>query len=108
MSLFGNLGGWFRSRAFQETTESSIDRVNVRFILPGDSRLYVGHWTRHELNRKAEWVYQNFGIVKEAVAGIARHVIGKGLSLEIDSDDDPKLIEAAEQDFENWALTPER
>jgi capsid protein len=97
----------FGSNAFADTIDGSIDRANLRFLIPPDSRLYINRRTRKELNNHAEWVWQNFGIVKEGVGGIARHVIGKGISLQIDSDDS-KGNEAAEQDFEQYALTPDR
>lgn len=98
----------FGSRAFADTVSGSLDRANARFLLPHDSRLYLTRWTRKELNNRADWVWQNFGIVKEGVAGIARHTIGKGVSLQLDIEDDPKTIDLAERDFETYALTPER
>lgn len=101
-----NSFGWGR-RAFADTIDPSLDRANVRFIVPPDSRLYIGLRTRRELNNKAEWLWQNFGIAKEGVAGIARHTVGKGISLQIDSEDS-KWNELAEQDFESYAMTPER
>src|SRR6266496_2228403 len=109
MSLFNPFNWGASRRAFSETLDPSFDRANVRFIVPADSRLYLGRWTRCELNNKAEWIWQNFGIIKEMLSGIARHTIGKGVSLQIDAEgDDPKTIEAAERDFETHALTPER
>jgi len=97
----------WRSGAFADTLEDSIDRANVRFFLPQDSSLYLTRWTRRGLNEKAEWLWQNFGVIKEGVAGIARHTVGKGISLQIDSDDQ-EWNQLAEDDFENYALTPER
>jgi capsid protein len=102
------LGRFGFGGAFDETVGGSIDRASVRFMVPADSRLYITKRTRKALNEKAEWVWQNFGIVKEGVAGIARHTIGKGVSLQIDAEDDPKQIETAERDFETYSLTPER
>lgn len=93
--------------AFVETLEGSIDRANVRFIVPADSALYIRERTRSGINEKVEWLWQNFGIVKEGVAGIARHTVGKGISLQIDSDDDDFNL-AAETDFEDFATTAER
>jgi capsid protein len=55
----------------------------------------------------AEWLWQNFGIVKEGVAGISRHTVGKGISLQIDSEDS-EWNHRAEEDFEAYALTPDR
>jgi capsid protein len=97
----------FGSRAFSDTIDGSIDRANLRFLVPPDSRLYISRRTRKELNNHAEWTWQNFGIVKEGTAGVARHVVGKGVNLALDSDD-ADFNEAAEGDFETYALTPER
>ncbi len=105
-SLFGRLLG-IGGNAFSDTVLSSIDRANVRFILPLDSALYLTSRTRRAINEKAEWIWQNFGVVKEGVAGIARHTVGKGISLQIDSADDD-WNQLAEDDFESYALTPER
>lgn len=68
------------ARAFADTIEQNLDRANVMFLLPQDSRLYLTETTRSAVNRKAEWLWQNFGIVKEIVAGIARHAVGKGIA----------------------------
>jgi len=107
LSLISWLIGRGGSPAFADTLNSSIDRANVRFIVPDDSRLYIRRWTRKNLIDKAEWLWQNFGIVKEGVAGIARHTVGKGINLQIDSDDD-EWNQLAEDDFESYALTKER
>jgi capsid protein len=97
---------WGGDRSFVDTVGGSIDRQNVQFLIP-DSTLYIGRRTRKELNGKAEWLWQNFGIVKEGVAGIGRHVVGKGISLELNSDD-PEFDRAAEDDFEDYFMTPSR
>lgn len=75
--------------------------------LPEDTRCYLDPVTREELNNKADWLYQNFGIVKEGCGGIARHTIGKGISLQLDSED-KEWNDLAEVDFEMWATTPDR
>lgn len=109
MSLFGsflNYFGW-GGEAYADQVNSSIDRANIQFLLPPDSRFYIGRRTRKELNNKAEWLHQNFGVVKDGSHGIARHVVGKGISLAIDSED-PEFNAAGEQDFEDYALTPDR
>lgn len=93
--------------SFDDALAASIDRANVRFILPEDSRFYVSEWTRSSLNEKSEWLWQSFPLVKELVEGIARHTIGKGISIQIESEDHPWNIDG-ERDFENWALTPSR
>lgn len=109
MSVLGNIRRFITgsSNSFQETVVEGIDRANVRFMLPADSALYLGKFTRSRINEKAEWLWQNFGIVKEGIAGIARHTVGKGVSLQIDSEDD-EWNQLAEDDFEAYALTPER
>jgi len=106
MSWYNPLS-WFGSGAFQETLAPGPDRANVMALITGDSRLYITRRTRQALNQKAEWLWNNFGIVKEGVATIGRHTVGKGMSLQIDSED-TEWNELAEQDFENYALTPER
>lgn len=104
-------GIWTRLRAgsnsFDDVLADSIDRANVRFLLPEDSRLYVTEWSRQKLNEKSEWLWQNFALVKELVEGIARHTIAKGISIQLETEDD-EWNQAAERDFENWAITPAR
>ena len=93
--------------AFSDTILSSIDRENVRFMLPADSSLYLTDRSRTAINEKAEWCWQGFGVVKEGVAGIARHTVGKGISLEHNSEDE-EWNTLAEEDFEDYAVTAER
>lgn len=93
--------------AFSEALEGSIDRANYRFLLPADSALYLTNRTRTGINEKVEWLWQTFGVVKEGVAGIARHSVGKGISLELNTTDE-EWDRDAEDDFESYALTPER
>jgi capsid protein len=100
--LFGSGGS-----AFSDTLNGSIDRANLRFLLPGDSALYLTSRTRTGINEHVEWLWQNFGIVKEGVAGIARHTVGKGITLELDSEDD-NFNRAGEEDFGLYAATPDR
>lgn len=106
LAMFGRLLG-IGGAAFNDTLDGSLDRANVLFNIPADSALYLTRRTRRGINEKAEWLWQNFGIVKEGVAGIARHTGGKGISLQIDSDDD-EWNQLAEDDFEAYALTAER
>src|SRR6266481_5525116 len=103
MAWFNPFSWFIGGRAFAETTDPGIDRANVRFLIPPDSRLYIRQWSRRIINHKAEWLYQNFGIVKEGIAGIARHTVGKGISLQVDSEDS-KWNDLAESDFEDYAL----
>lgn len=102
----GGYGG-SSSIAFRDTILGSPDRGNVLFLLPSDSRYYLNGWTRYRINQKAEWLWQNFGIVKEGTAGIARHTVGKGLSLVIDSTDHDWAMKA-EADFDQYAASPDR
>lgn len=95
------------STAFRETVFGSGDRGNVLFLLPSDSRFYLNSWTRQRINAKVEWLWQNFGIVKELGAGIARHTVGKGIGLVIDSSDHDWAM-AAEADFADFAASPDR
>ena len=95
--------GW-GGRAYSETTDWSSDRSQIMFYLPEDSRQYVTSYTRQELLKKAEWLYQNFGIVKKAMRGIARHTVGVGISPQADTDD-LEWNELAEADFEDWAIS---
>jgi capsid protein len=99
--------GFGGSIAFRETIFGGPDRTNVLFLVPSDSRFYLGGYTRIRIDQKVQWLWQNFGIVKEAGAGIARHSIGKGLSLVIDSEDH-EFAQAAEADFEDFACAPSR
>lgn len=106
MSMFGKFKGLF-GYAYQEQISATSDRSNVLFLLPADSRFYLNNFTRTRILQKTEWLRQNFGIVKEGGNGIARHTIGKGICLQIDSED----IDAnryMEEDFEEYAITPDR
>jgi len=95
------------SVAFRETIYGNGDRSNVLFLLPSDSRFYLNGWTRYRINQKVEWLWQTFGIVKELGAGIARHTVGKGIRMVIDSNDHEFATEA-EEDFGDYAATPNR
>lgn len=95
------------SLAFRDTILPSADRGNVMFLLPGDSRYYLNGYTRTRINYKAEWLWQNFGVVKGALNGIARHSVGKGMTLMIDSEDH-EFAMAAEDDFARFAESPDR
>jgi capsid protein len=107
MASSWNPFNWFGFGAFRDTLVPSIDRANLRFLIPPDARLYITRRTRKALVEHAEWLWQNFGIVKEGVAGISRHTVGKGISLQLDSEDS-EWNHIAEADFEAYALTPDR
>lgn len=98
-SAFGN---------FSEATQASTDRSSNFFVwLDPDTRHYLDAYTRSEVLRKVEWLFQNFGVVKEAVRGIARLTVGKGICLQINTDDE-EWNALAESEFESWAMTPNR
>lgn len=103
----GHTFGGSASSAFRDTIYATGDRANVMFLLPSDSRFYLTGWTRYRINQKVEWLWQNFGIVKELGAGIARHTVGKGAKLVIESSD-PNFAKAAEEDFGDYAISPDR
>jgi capsid protein len=105
MGLANWFSGW--GRAFREQTDYSVDRANVRFILPHDTARYSAPTSRRAIREKYEWLWQNFGLVRELVAGIARHVVGKGISPQLNTTDLEWNAEADAQ-FEEWALTPDR
>jgi len=73
--------------AYRDVTGLSADRGSIFYYVPSDSRLTVTQWTRGEILRKVHWLFQTFGIVKEAVRGIARHSVGKGICLQLNSTD---------------------
>ncbi|MEQ1862793.1 MAG: phage portal protein [Chthoniobacteraceae bacterium] len=109
MSIISSFFGRFRGggNPFEEALSRGIDRLNVKFMLPEDSRLYATEWTRSALNEKSEWLWQHFPLVKELTEGIARHTVGKGMSIQIETEDHD-FNTAAERDFEAWALSPDR
>lgn len=94
-------------RAHEETVMDSADRANVRFILPDDTALWVAPAHRSVIRQRLEWTRQNFGLMQEMIAGIARQTVGKGLILQLNSKS-PKWDAKAEAQFEDWALTPSR
>src|SRR5207244_707418 len=94
--------------SYGETVGWSTDRGSIMFYLPPDTRQYLDAWTREEILRKVEWLFQTFGIVKEGIRGIARHSIGdSGISLQLNSDDE-EWNELAEADFEQYAKSAAR
>lgn len=103
----GHSFGGSPASAFRDTIYSNGDRANVMFLLPSDSRFYLNGWTRYRVNQKVEWLWQTFGIVKELGAGIARHTVGKGATLVIETSD-PDFAKAAEEDFAEYANSPDR
>ncbi len=98
--------GWNTSR-FWNAIKSSPDRSQIAYLLPFDSREYLDPRSRTETVRLIEGLAQEFGIIKEGFRGIARHVIGKGLELQLNTPD-LKWNEEAELQFEEYFVTPDR
>jgi hypothetical protein len=94
--------------AYSDATQVSSDRSGNFFVyLTGDSLNYVDPWTRRIILRKVEWLFQNFGVIKEATRGIARLTVGRGISLTLNTDDE-EWNALAEDDFEAYAMAPDR
>ena len=99
---FMNWGG-----AYSEAVNPSPDRSNIMYYMPADSRQHLPAWTRSQINSKVQWLYENFGIVKEGVLGITRHTVGTGRALQLNSDD-TEWNELAELDWQTYALSKSR
>ncbi|HEX8313023.1 MAG TPA: phage portal protein [Chthoniobacteraceae bacterium] len=108
LSVFTGITSLSTGGQFGETVGWSPDRGSIMYYLPQDSRQYLSQWTRVEILRKVEWLFQTFGIVKEGIRGIARHSVGdNGICLQLNSDDE-EWNELAEADFEQFAKTAAR
>ncbi len=77
------------------------------YLAPSDTRQALPRWTRTQINGKVDWLFQNFGVVKEGVRGITRHTIGTGRSLQLNSDDS-EWNDLAELAWEDYALSKDR
>ncbi|MDR3406368.1 MAG: phage portal protein [Chthoniobacter sp.] len=97
-------GGYW---SYSDATAYSPDRGGIYLYQGSDSRYRISAWTRREVLRRVTWLFQNFGIIKEAVRGMARHTVGKGICLTLNTDDD-EWNALAEADFEAWAMAPDR
>ena len=93
------------STSYRETVDSSIDRANVQFLIPQDSRLYLSAYTRKRIVEKVEWCRQNFGIVQEWGRGIARHTVGRGIFASFNTEN-AEWNKAANIALENYCMTP--
>jgi capsid protein len=89
------------------TTHNSPDRGTVYYYPPSDTRFHISSYTRREVSRRVEWLFQNFAPLKEGARGIARHTVGKGISLQINSTDE-EWNELAEADCETYFLSANR
>jgi capsid protein len=93
--------------SYSEAAGFSPDRGAVYLHLGGDTRQPADAYTRRRILEKVTWLFQNFGIIKEACRGMARHTVGKGICLSLNTDDD-EWNALAEADFEAWAMAPDR
>lgn len=91
--------------SYRETIDSGLDRANVLYIAPPDSRLYLSAWSRKRVVEKVQWCRQNFGIVQEWGRGIARHSVGKGITASF-ATSNPEWNAAASRALENYMLSP--
>ncbi|HEY3898937.1 MAG TPA: phage portal protein [Chthoniobacter sp.] len=116
MSVFGAIRGalagavlGFKAayNSYSDAVFLSPDRGEVYYYLSADTRQPATVYTRRRILQKVTWLYQNFGIIKEAVRGMARHTVGKGICLTLNTDDD-EWNALAEAEFEAWAMAPDR
>jgi hypothetical protein len=98
--------GYIANR-FWNAIKWSPDRSQIMYMLPFDGRQYLDPLSRKETVRLVEGLAQEFGIIKEGFRGIARHTIGKGLELQLNTTD-LKWNEEAEAQFEEYAVTANR
>ncbi|HEV7405184.1 MAG TPA: phage portal protein [Chthoniobacteraceae bacterium] len=103
-AMLGFVNAW---GPFAEAVSNTPDRQSIFYFPNADTRQYLPSWTRQQINFRVEWLFQNFGIVKEAVRGIARYVVGKGIYLALNTDDEAWNAEA-EADVECYMLAPDR
>ncbi|MEQ1862229.1 MAG: phage portal protein [Chthoniobacteraceae bacterium] len=98
--------GWFRRR-HEDKLRWQTDRTQIMYLLPENPREYLDPLSRAEVARRTEWLMEKFGLVKEGVVGCARHVVGTGLSMWLDTTDLDWNREA-EEDFLRYSLTKSR
>jgi len=91
--------------SYKETVDSSIDRANVQFLIPQDSRLYLSAYTRKQIVSKVEWCRQNFGIVQEWGRGIARHTVGRGIFASFNTEN-AEWNKAANLALDSYCMSP--
>lgn len=91
--------------SYRETIDPSIDRGNVLFCAPQDSRLYLSGCSRERVAAKAEWCRQNFGIVQEFGRGVARHSVGRGIGAQFNTTS-AEWNQAAGLALEHYLMTP--
>lgn len=99
--------GWFKRRHEDKLRWGNTERTQIMYLLPEDPREYLDPLSREEVNRRVEWLLEKFGLVRELFLGTARHTVGTGLTLQLNSDD-LEWNELAEADFLLYSLTKSR
>jgi capsid protein len=103
----GGLLGFFNRRHEDKIWRRSTERSNIYYVLPESPHEYLDPLSRQEVARRYEWLLEKFGMVKEGTNGVARHTIGTGLTLQLNSDD-PEFNVDGRAAFNMYALTPSR
>lgn len=99
--------GWFKRRHEDKLRFGNTERTQIMYLLPEDPREYLDPLSRQEITRRVEWLTEKFGLVKELFHGTARHTVGTGLTLQLNSDDH-EWNALAESDFLLYSLTKQR
>jgi len=99
--------GWFKRRHEDKLRFGNTERTQIMYLLPEDPREYLDPLSRQEVTRRVEWLSEKFGLVKELFHGTARHTVGTGLTLQLNSDDH-EWNALAEADFLLYSLTKSR
>lgn len=98
--------GWFKRR-HEDKLRWNTERTQIMYLLPEDPREFLDPLSRQEIARRVEWLSEKFGLVKELFRGTARHTIGTGLTLQLNTDD-AEWNGLAESDFLLYSLTKGR
>jgi capsid protein len=98
--------GWL-TRRHHDKLVPTTKRSQVLYCLPENPREYLDPLSRRQIANMAERLMERFGMVKEGVCGIARHTIGTGLTLQLNTEDLPWNAEA-ERQFLLYSLTKSR
>ncbi len=99
--------GWFNRRHEDKLFRWNTDRTQILYVLPENPREYLDPLSRGEIARRVELLMEKFGLVKEGGRGIARHTIGSGLTLQLNTED-LDWNSDAEADFLLYSLTKSR
>lgn len=98
--------GWFKRR-HEDKLRWNTDRTQIRFLLPEDPHEFLDPLSRTEVATRVEWLTEKFGLVKELFRGTARHTIGTGLTLQLNTDD-VEWNGLGEADFLLYSLSKDR